>query len=118
MDQETVFPHRRRSDHEHVGYLRMTEDGMFVPIDLLWNEIDGPVDLPRAEMLLDDLGLGYLAEEWWLEVRGHPERVKVRIREVTAERVVLANADYGYPADIGTAFTEPNPTTRLHSTAR
>ena len=117
MTDQTVFPHVRSLDREHVGYLRMTDDGLFVPIDLLWNEIGRPGDLTDAEELLDDVGLGYLAEDWWLEVTEHPERVKVRIREINAETVVLANADYGYPADIGTPFTEPNPTTRLHKSA-
>lgn len=114
---QTVFPHVRNLDREHVGYLRVTDDGLFVPIDLLWNEISGPLDLSDAEALLDDLGLGYLAEDWWLEVFEHPERVKVQIREVSAETVVLANADYGYPADIGALFTYPNPTTRLHKSS-
>ena len=109
MVEQTIFPHMRGSDQEHVGYIRMTEDGLFVPIDLLWNELDGALDLSEAETLLEELGLGYLAEEWWLDVTGHPERVKVRIQEINAETVVLGNADFGYPADIGTPFTEPTP---------
>lgn len=117
MTEETTFPHVRRSDNECVGYLRMTDDGQFVPIDLLWNDVADPLDLSQAEELLEELGLSYLAEQWWLEVTDHPERVKVRIQEVTADTVVLANADYGYPADIGTTFTEPNPTSRLYKTA-
>lgn len=117
MAEETTFPHVRRSDNETVGYLRMTDAALFVPIDLLWNEIGEPMELTQAEQLLEDLGLSYLAEQWWLEVDDHPERVKVRIQEVTAGTVVLANADYGYPADIGATFTGPNPTARLHKSS-
>lgn len=116
MTDETTFPHVRRSDNECVGYLRMTEDGQFVPIDLLWNEVAEPLELTQAEALLEELGLSYLAEPWWLEIPDHPERVKVRIQEVTPDQVVLSNADYGYPADIGAPFTVSNPASTLHRT--
>jgi len=95
---------RRDQTPEHVPHLPVT--GSVRSAEAL-----------HAEQLLEDLGLSYLAEEWWLEVAEHPERVKVRIQEVTAETVVLTNAGYGCPADIGATFTETNPTTRLHETS-
>lgn len=117
MDEDTTFGHIRESDSECVGYLRMTDDGKFIPIDLLWNEIAGPMDLDDAEAILDSVGLGYLADNWLLEVPDHPKLVKVRIQEITSERIVLSNADFDYPANIGVTFTETNPTFRLHRTS-
>ncbi len=113
MADDTTFPHVRGSDNEHVGYLRLSEDDRFVPIDLMWNELAGPQELTDAEALLEELGLSYLAEDWLLDVEGHPEPVKVRIREITPERITVASADYGYPADIGTPFVLPNPAPAL-----
>ncbi|MDO5068552.1 MAG: hypothetical protein Q4D96_14845 [Propionibacteriaceae bacterium] len=113
MIDDTTFPHIRRSDGEHVGYLRMTEDNGFVPIDLMWNEVGGPQDLTDAELILDELGLRYLAEDWLLDVEDHPEPVKVRIREITSNQITVASVDYGYSADIGTSFELPNPTSAL-----
>lgn len=116
MSDDVVFPHIRDSDNEKLGYLKMTEDG-FVPLDLLWNELDAALELTDAEARLEERGLGYLAEDWWLDVEDHPSRVKVRFREVAAERIVLANADFDYPSDIGATFVLDNPTTRLHPEA-
>lgn len=113
MIDDTTFPHVRRSDGEHVGYLRITDDGRFVPIDLLWNELDEPQELADAEVLLEELGLSYLADEWLLNTEDHPEPVKVRIREITSEQITVASTDYSYPADIGALFVLPNPTDAL-----
>ncbi|WP_061712638.1 hypothetical protein [Kocuria palustris] len=113
MADDTTFPHTRGSDNEHVGYLRLSENDRFVPIDLLWNELGDPQELTDAEALLEELGLSYLAEDWLLEVEDHPEPVKVRIREITPAQITVANADYGYPADIGTLFVLSNPTSEL-----
>ncbi|GFZ82817.1 serine/threonine protein phosphatase [Nesterenkonia alkaliphila] len=113
MADDTTFPHIRGSDGEHVGYVRMSEDDRFIPIDLMWNEIGGPQELTDAEALLEELGLSYLAEDWMLDLEDHPEPVKVRISEITSNRITVASIDYGYPADIGTSFELPNPTTAL-----
>ena len=109
MAESTIFPHTRGTDGEHVGYLRMNEDNQFVPIDLMWNELSTPQELTAAEALLEELGLSYLAEDWLLDVENHPEPVKVRIREITSTRIVVASVDYGYPDDIGRSFELPNP---------
>lgn len=109
MADDTTFPHTRGSDQEQVGYLRLSENDQFVPIDLMWNELGGPQELTDAEALLEELGLSYLAEDWLLDVEGHPEPVKVRIREITPGQITVANADYGYPADIGTLFRAVEP---------
>ncbi|MGO2005428.1 MULTISPECIES: hypothetical protein [Micrococcaceae] len=113
MSEDVVFPHTRESDNEKLGYLKMTEEG-FVPIDLLWNELEAAMELTAAEARLEEPGLGYLAEDWWLDVDNQAERVKVSIREVSMERVVVANADFDYPEDIGFEFVLANPTPRLH----
>lgn len=113
MADDTACPPVRGSDLEQVGYLRLCEGDRFVPMDLMWNELSGPQELTKAEALLEELGLSYLAEDWLLDVEDHPEPVKVRIREITPRQITVANADYGYPADIGTPFVLSNPTTAL-----
>lgn len=46
---KNTFDHARALDSEHVGYIHMTDDGGFVPFDLLHrqcaeaSELDGPI---------------------------------------------------------------------------
>lgn len=57
MPLENTFDHLRKPDGEHVGYIHMTDDGEFVPFDLLHRRRSEATDLESAETLLDDLGL-------------------------------------------------------------
>ena len=59
-----VFDHVRREDGEHVGYIEMTDDGRFVPYDLLWVRRGEPMELEQAEEVLDAIGLRLLADDW------------------------------------------------------
>ena len=44
-------------DAEHVGYIEMTDDGRFVPYDLLWVRRGEPMELEQAEEVLDAINL-------------------------------------------------------------
>lgn len=91
---EEVFDHLRREDSEHVGYIQITEDGRFVPYDLLWVRRGTAMQLDEAEAVLDEIGLRLLAEDWLLqeeaEASGGVSWVRVRIREIHRDRVVVA----------------------------
>ncbi|GMA92040.1 hypothetical protein GCM10025869_25690 [Homoserinibacter gongjuensis] len=56
----------RRADGERVGWMRPEGDG-FVPVDLLGRDRAPALDWLSAEELLDELGIGYLAEPYVLE---------------------------------------------------
>ena len=66
-DPEDVFDHLRREDGEHVGYIKMSADGRFIPYDRLWVRRGEAMELDEAEAVLDEIGLRILAEEWLLE---------------------------------------------------
>jgi hypothetical protein len=91
------IPHRR-DDGELVGWIR--PDGeLWVPIDLLGREVAEPTEWLDAEEVLEDAGLGYLAEPWMLEAaEGSGESatpVRVRFVEVTPQRIVVKSEDFG-----------------------
>jgi len=83
----------RRSDRELVGWLRPLDEG-WVPVDLLGRDAaPAPLDLDRAEALLDERGLSFLAERWLLDHDGTTSQV--RIAEVSPDRVVVLLDDFG-----------------------
>ncbi|MGO1174336.1 MAG: serine/threonine protein phosphatase [Actinomycetaceae bacterium] len=98
----TVFDHLRQDDGEHVGYIGMTEDGGFVPFDRLHRERGGASGLLEAEEVLDELGLGYLAETWRL--RTEDGDVAVRIVEIRRDVVVVAGATEDMTAHVAQAL--------------
>ncbi|MGC5629698.1 serine/threonine protein phosphatase [Georgenia sp. Z1344] len=102
MSDLTSFDHVRPDDGEHVGYLGMTTDGLFVPFDRLHRRRGPASELDEAETLLEELGLGYLAESWWLEVDG--EQVAVRIVELRRDVVVVARAMEDMTAHVAKAL--------------
>lgn len=122
MPEQNTFDHLRGSDGEHVGYLHLTEDGAFVPFDLLRRRRGGPVELDEAEALLDGIGLALLAEPWWLD-HGEHGRVEVRIQEFRRESVTVARAlaDLSGPVakavDLTATTTLALPTDWLHEFA-
>lgn len=114
---ETVFAHHRGSDGEHVGYMRMTADETFVPIDLMWNELSAGVPFDAAEETLDEIGLSYLAEDWYMFSERDGRRIRVRISEVQPDSITVRTAEFGIPDDIGVSYRLPNPSELLHRTA-
>lgn len=85
------FEHRRPEDNEHVGYIELNDDGLFVPFNLLQQPTGEPMELDEAEELLNAAGLKNLAEEWIL-TNEDGSTTRVRIQEVTQDSVVVAPA--------------------------
>lgn len=87
------IPHRRPDDREHVGWIRPEGDD-WVAVSLLGRAVTGAVDWLDAEEALDATGLSWLADVWMLEGEG-PEPIRVRLVEVTPDRVVVQTDDFG-----------------------
>jgi hypothetical protein len=97
----------RREDGERVGWLRPEGDG-FVAVDLLGRELGGPVDWLAGEELLEATGIGYLADPY--ELRLDDGRwLRVRLTEVSTERIVVKNDDFGAIDAPQRFFTLPFP---------
>lgn len=45
----TVLDHLRADDREHVGYIEMTDEGLFIPYDLLRRRCGEPMESTEAE---------------------------------------------------------------------
>jgi len=88
--------HVRPGDRERLGWIRPVGDG-FVALDLMGREVTGVVDWLAAEEALEERGLGWLADLWQLD-RPDGLRERVRIVEVTPDRVVVKVDDFG---DVG-----------------
>ncbi|MFC8732864.1 hypothetical protein ACFT5B_10425 [Luteimicrobium sp. NPDC057192] len=85
--------HRRAGDREVVGWLR-PEGDRWVAVSLLGHDLTRAVDWPDAEEALEDTGLGWLSGVWLLD-HDDDEPVRVRLVEVTPERVVVQTDDFG-----------------------
>ena len=85
--------HRRPDDREPVGWIRPEGDD-WVAVSLLGRELTGPVDWAAAEEALEETGLSWMANVWMLE-RGDGEPLRVRLVEVTPDRVVVQTDDFG-----------------------
>jgi hypothetical protein len=86
-------PHLRPADREVLGWIRPDGD-RWVPVSLLGHDLTGGVEWPDAEEALETAGLAWLSGVWLLE-RPDDEPVRVRIVEVTPERVVVQTDDFG-----------------------
>ncbi len=93
MLDETWVEHRRPGDRELLGWVRPDGDA-FVAVDRLGRDVTGPVDWLDAEDALDERGLHWLADLWQL-TRPDGSVVRVRLVEVTPERVVVKLDDPG-----------------------
>jgi hypothetical protein len=94
----------RRADGELLGWMRADGEGFRV-FDLLGRErtpaeTDGAVDWLVAEELLDELGIGYLAERWTLRLADGAER-PVRIAEVSTHGITVVADEYGAASAVG-----------------
>lgn len=83
----------RRGDGELVGWMRPEGEG-FVPIDLLGRARAEVIDWLAAEELLDDLGIGYLADPYALELPDGTT-LRVRIVEVATSGIRVKLDDFG-----------------------
>lgn len=92
MDREWI-EHRRGLDRELLGWMQPRNDG-FVVIDRLGRERTAVVDWHTAEETLDELGIGYLADPYELQLEGG-EWLRVRIIEVSSIGITVKKDDWG-----------------------
>jgi hypothetical protein len=93
MLSEDWIEHVRPGDRERLGWIRPEGDA-FVALDVLGREVTGPVEWLDAEEALEERGLHWLADLWQLDLPDG-SRARVRIVEVTPERVVVQTDDFG-----------------------
>jgi hypothetical protein len=93
--------YRRDEDGELLGYLVPRGDG-FVPVTVFGYPLAGPSTISDAERVLDSMGLGYLADDWSLDVDG--SWFRVRLSEASPELLRVAIVDYGFTGEIGKRF--------------
>lgn len=86
-------PHRR-DDGEVLGWIR-PERELWVAVDRLGREATDPVEWLEAEAALETRGLRWLAERWQLD--GRP----VRIAELTQDRIVVVDDEFGAASAVG-----------------
>ena len=94
----------RRADGEVLGFMLPDGEGFRV-FDLLGRERtapgdDGALDWLAAEELLEDLGIGYLADRWTLRLPDGTER-PVRIAEASTRGVTVVSDEYGAASAVG-----------------
>lgn len=93
MLSEEWIEHVRPGDRERLGWIRPEADA-YVAVDVLGRELTGPVEWLEAEEALEEHGLGWLADLWQLDLPDGT-RERVRIVEVTPDRVVVQTDDFG-----------------------
>ncbi|MHC3000544.1 hypothetical protein [Microbacterium sp. HJ5] len=90
----------RRPDGEVLGWMVADGDGFRVH-DLLGRERSaGPLEWLDAEELLDDLGIGYLADRWTLRFADGSER-PVRISEASPRGITVVADEFGMASAVG-----------------
>ena len=99
----------RRDDRERLGWMRPEDDG-FVVIDLLGREVTETVDWLTAEETLEATGIGYLAEPFEL-LLDDGRWLRVRITEVSTERIRVKREDWGAMDIPLVEYTVPFPMT-------
>jgi hypothetical protein len=95
-------PHRRPSDEELVGYLVPQDDGV-LPVTLFGYPLGAASDDVVARRVLDTTGLSVLAEPWQLTL-ADGETIRVRIREVSADHLVVFADDFGFGGNLAEAY--------------
>lgn len=87
------IPHHRSSDRELVGWIR-PEGERWVAVSLLGETLTEPVEWLDAEEALDAVSLSWLGEVWMLD-RPDGTSIRVRLVELTGEKVVVKTDDFG-----------------------
>ena len=110
----TVIPvtwiEHRRTDGELVGYLVEPNDDsdLYQPVNIFGVPLGEPAEIVTAMDLLEEVGLGSLAEPWWLRT-DDGRRIRVKIYEATPDQVTVVLDDFSAGADLGTRTTLPVP---------
>jgi hypothetical protein len=100
-------PHHRESDRELVGWIRPEGDA-WTAVSLLGADLTGPVEWLDAEAVLDDADLSWLAEVWMLD-QPDGRALRVRLVELTGQRVIVQTDDFGAVEASVTRFELPWP---------
>jgi len=95
VDPVEWIEHRRGGDGELIGWMAPDGEG-FVVVDLLGRERSAVVDWLTAEETLDEIGLGFLADPFELQL---PDGrwLQVRIAELSPEGIRVTRDDWGAP---------------------
>lgn len=92
--------HRRGDDREPVGWI-VPEGEHFRPIDVLGRHVTAdPVEWMEAEEILEELGIGFLADRYLLSLPDGTER-PVRIAEASAEGITVVADEWGSASAVG-----------------
>jgi hypothetical protein len=93
---EGWIEHRRADDRELVGWIVPDGNG-FTARDRLGRPVTECTDRAGAEEALDARGLAFLADLWQLDAdpRWGPGLLRARLVEVTPDRVVVKQDDFG-----------------------
>lgn len=100
----------RRTDGELVGYLVEPDDDAdrYQPVNVFGVALGEPAEIVSAMELLEEVGLGSLAQPWWLRT-DDGGRIRVKIYEATPDHVTVVLDDFSAGADLGTRTTLPVP---------
>lgn len=103
-----------------MGWIVPEGDG-FSPMDVLGRRVTaGPVEWLEAEETLDALGIGFLADRYFLSLPDGSER-PVRIAEASADGVTAVADEFGSASAVGArsdSFRLPFPAPAELRTAR
>ncbi|MFP7834913.1 hypothetical protein [Marisediminicola sp. LYQ134] len=102
--------HRRGTDGELLGWMKPVGEG-FVAIDLLGWPRTEVIDWLVGEETLDALGIGYLADLYELRLE-NGDWLRVRVAEVTPERIRVKKDDWGAIDAPQIYYTVPFPVPR------
>lgn len=101
-----AIEHRRESDRELVGWI-LPAGELWQGIDLLGAAVGEPAEWLEVEALLEERGIGYLADPWTLEHEHGPERV--RLVEVRPSGIIVKTEDFGAIDAPGNRYDLPWP---------
>lgn len=90
----------RRPDGEVLGWFVADDEG-FLVYDRLGRRLTvEPIEWLAAEELLEELGIGYLADRWTLLLPDGNER-PVRIAEVSPHGITVVGDEFGAASAVG-----------------
>jgi hypothetical protein len=95
------MPHYRQGDGELLGYL-VPEGEQYLPVTVFGYGLAAAADEDDAGRVLENVGLGYLADTWLLTLEDRDDPINVQIVEASPERLRVKSVDYGWEQDYGT----------------
>jgi hypothetical protein len=104
--QEGWIEHKR-PDGEGIGWMRPEGEG-FVPVDLLGRDLSPATDWLSAEHVLDEKGIGYLADSYELRLDDGTWQ-RVRVVEASPTLIRLKKEDFGAIGGPRVDYTVPFP---------